>query len=98
MGVHPPAPDDVTAGRWKGHASESGQQGPGQKNRGANLGAQSRIEGLPRQSPGVYPERIGASPLSGGAEIEQERQQGPDISDARNIVQIDGTVGQHGGG
>ena len=41
---------------------------------------------------------FGAGPLGAGAEIHQQREHRLDVADARNVVEIDRTVGQDGGG
>src|SRR4051812_36357876 len=96
VSVDSPASDDVSA-RWRQRdTAKSSQQRPGQQDRRADLGAERGVQWLGLDTASVDPNRVRTSPFRGRPEIEQERQHGFDVADARNVVQIDGTVGQEG--
>ena len=98
VGIHPPTADDVAAGRRQRHAAEAGQQWAGEQNRRPDLGAERRVQRLGLHASGIDAKGVGAGPLRRGAEIDQQRQHRLDVADARNVVEIDRTVGQQGGG
>ena len=98
MGVHPAAPDDVAAGRGQRDLPEAREQRAGEQNRGADTGAQLGIERLGPDLARVHPHQVRARPLGRGAEIDQQREHGLDVPDARDIVELHRTVGEDGAG
>jgi hypothetical protein len=98
VGVHPPAADDVTPGWREDRFPEPRDQRGGEQNRGANLGAERRIERLAHRAAGVDGQRVGPGPLHRGAEVREQRRHGFDVPDPRHIGQVDRPVGQQGRG
>ncbi len=98
VGVDPAAADDVAAGRRQGHGAEAGQQRSRQQDRGADAGAELGIERLGPHPARVDAHEIGPGPLGRGAEIDEEREHGLDVPDARDVVELHRAVGEHGAG
>ena len=98
VGVDPAAADDVAAGRRQGHRAEPGEQRAGQQDRGADPGAELGIERLGPHAARVDPDEVGPGPLGRRAEIDQQREHGLDVPDARDVVEIHRAVGEDGAG
>ena len=98
VGVDPAPADDVSAGRRERDLAEAGEQRSGQQDRGADPGAERRVERLGPHPSRVDPHQIGAGPLGRGPEIHEDREHGLDVPDARDVVELHRTVGEDGGG
>ena len=65
----------------------------------ARIRAQSAgIERLGPHAARVDPHEVGAGPLDRGAEIDEEREHGLDVPDARDVVEVHRAVGEEGRG
>src|SRR6185295_20400954 len=77
---------------------EPSQQWASQENGRADSGAECRVERLGLEPSRVHPDGVGSGPLGPRAEVHQYGQHGFDIPDARNVLQLHGTVGEDAGG
>ena len=98
MGIDAASPDDVTTGWRQGDAPEAGEHGAGQKDRGADPGAEARIERLGLDALGVDAHGVGSDPLDHGAQVHQEFEHALHIPDAGDILEFAGPVGEQRGG
>ena len=98
VGVHPAPPDDVAAGGRQRHPAEPGQERAREQDRGADPGAEPRIERLVLDGARVDPDVVGVEPLDPGAQFREDGEHGLHVADARHVVQLDGALGQDGGG
>jgi hypothetical protein len=94
VSINPPAPDNVSARRRKRHLTEARQHRSGQQNRRTDLGTESWIQRLRLESATVQPHQVGTDPLGAGPQIHQEGEHRFDITDTRDVVQIDWTIRQ----
>jgi len=85
-------PDHVAPGRRHRRASEAGEQGPGEQDRGADLVAELLVELGRHDAGGVDPNLVLARPLRLGARPADQREHRVDVEDARNIRQLDRLV------
>ena len=79
---------------WPNRASS----GPASRIEARILAHSAGIQCLRLDASCVHPNGIGASPLSRRAEIDEQREHRFDVANAGDIVEVDRTVGQHGGG
>ena len=98
VGVDPAAADDVAARRRQRDRAEPGEQRPGEQDRRADPGAELGVERLGPHAAGVDAHRVGPGPLGRGAEIDEQREHGLDVPDARDVVELHRAVGEQGGG
>ena len=87
----PPGGGRVT---WPNRASS----GPASRIDARILAQSAGSSGLGLTPSRVHPDRVGAGPLGGRAEIDQQREHGLDVANAGDVVELHRTVGEHGGG
>ena len=98
VGVDPAAADDVAARRRQGHVPKRASIGPASRIEARIRAQSSGSSGLGSHARGHRPAPSWVRSTRPGAEVDQEREHGLDVPDARDVVEIDRTVGQDGGG
>src|SRR5213078_1341328 len=94
MRIHAPAPDHIATRGRETHAAEARQHGAREEDRGADAGAQRRIE-LPRLGArGVHLQAVRPQPAYVGAEMHQQGEHRLDVADVRHVVDPAGPVGE----
>ena len=95
VGVEPPAPDHVAAGRRKHHLSTAGQQRTGQQDGGPDAAGQLRVDRTGLDAPGIHAERVRLDPVDSGTEVPQQLDHREHVPDFRHVLECDGSLGEH---
>ena len=97
MRVETTAADDIAAGRRQRHLAATGQQRPGQQDRGTDPRAEFGIEIGGADFLGVDSKRIACFPFGRSADRADQFDQRLGVADARHVFQRDRMLGEQGG-